>query len=226
MKNTSTRACTNTCAAFNSRDCIDHRVVALDRDRSAHVFGTSAADACAVFAAFCGNITAENIDSAAVFCFAQISSILAGADTSAALTAGCVDRAVVDPDAHRAFLVTAADACAELLACGSYIAAVDVCARAGLLIAAADACRISAARGCDIAGVDPNSRCFVGLLSLVAADACTVGAARCFNGRAENIDIAARLVVSSAYARIIFFSGGDDLARSVNVQGRMLFFLS
>ena len=122
--------------------------------------------------------------------------------------------------------MTAADACAELLACGSYIAAVDVCARAGLLIAA-DACRISAARGCDIAGVDPNSRCFVGLLSLVAAaDACTVGAACCFNGRAVNIDIAARLVVSSAYARIIFFSGGDDLARSVNVQGRMLIFLS
>ena len=133
LKNTSTRACTNTCAAFNSRDCIDHRVVALDRDRSAHVFGTSAADAC----------------------------------------------------------------------------------------------RISAARGCDIAGVDPNSRCFVGLLSLVAAaDACTVGAACCFNGRAVNIDIAARLVVSSADARIIFFSGGDDLARSVNVQGRMLIFLS
>ena len=98
--------------------------------------------------------------------------------------------------------------------------------RAGLLIAAADACRISAARGCDIAGVDPNSRCFVGLLSLVAADACTVGAACCFNGRAVNIDIAARLVVSSADARIIFFSGGDDLARSVNVQGRMLIFLS
>lgn len=41
-----------------------------------------------------------------------------------------------------------------------------------------------------------------------------------------NIDIAARLVVSSADARIIFFSGGDDLARSVNVQGRMLIFLS
>ena len=88
---------------------------------------------------------------------------------------------------------------------------------------AADACAELLACGSYIAAVDVCAR--AGLL-IAAAEACTVGAACCFNGRAVNIDIAARLVVSSADARIIFFSGGDDLARSVNVQGRMLIFLS
>ena len=118
-----TSAGTNACCT-DSALCGKLRCIAADEDRSAHVFIPAAADACSgmdiIFftdsAAFGSDLSAIDVDTAAVILFAKIAAFFTGTDAGTAFTACGCDLTVVDVDAEGTFLVAAANTCAVLLA--------------------------------------------------------------------------------------------------------------